>query len=263
MQPMSDKELDKLFRAEFESFEVEPSAGLWDRIDAELGTAPAQEKKKVFPIFWMAAASVVAVMTAGIYFLQPSERVQLRGRVKTEIAEAQPSTEKPSQEIEQPTAIAERSQAAPAEQIAKPALLAVNEKVGQIHEPENTGADAAEVNSGTAIESSRIASNTTLASTPELSVSQAEKMGASSLRANPQPSLVAMLSPEAKEANEVEQASPKQKIRSLGDLVNRVVAKVDPRDEKIIEFTDNDEGTEVSGINLGLIKFKHNHNANK
>jgi hypothetical protein len=65
------------------------------------------------------------------------------------------------------------------------------------------------------------------------------------------------------EVNEAEQTSPRQKIRSLGDLVNRVVAKVDPREEKIIQFTDNDEGTEVSGINLGLIKFKHNHNANK
>jgi len=38
--------------------------------------------------------------------------------------------------------------------------------------------------------------------------------------------------------------------------VNFVIAQVDKREDKLIEFTESDEGTEVSGINLGLLKIK-------
>ncbi|MDF3079224.1 MAG: hypothetical protein K0S09_3113 [Sphingobacteriaceae bacterium] len=262
MQPMSDKELDKLFQAEFDSFEVEPSAGLWERIDEELGSAPAQEKKKAFPVFWMAAASVVVVMTAGIYFLQPTEKIQLRGK-QSQIADTEPAVKeikrspvdvKPVQEQY------EQKHQAPA---SSATLVAINEKREAVHQLASTEPKE-EASTQLVEENARMAGSTLAVNTPEVSpVSQPEKAVMSSLRSNQQPSLVAMLSPEVKEANEVEQTSPRQKIKSLGDLVNRVVAKVDPREEKIIQFTDNDEGTEVSGINLGLIKFKHNHNANK
>ena len=47
-----------------------------------------------------------------------------------------------------------------------------------------------------------------------------------------------------------------RKIRSIGSLVNFVIAKVDKREDKLIEFKDSDEGSEVSGINLGLVKIK-------
>jgi hypothetical protein len=49
----------------------------------------------------------------------------------------------------------------------------------------------------------------------------------------------------------------KRRIRSLGDLINVVVSKVDKRKDKIIEFsnTDDDEAT-ITGVNLGIIKIK-------
>ena len=58
------------------------------------------------------------------------------------------------------------------------------------------------------------------------------------------------------ESQLIESEAPKIKIRSIGSLVNFVIAKVDHREDKIIEFEDNDEGSEVSGINLGVLKFK-------
>jgi hypothetical protein len=46
-------------------------------------------------------------------------------------------------------------------------------------------------------------------------------------------------------------------IHSLGDLVNVLVAKVDKRKDKIIEFTADDDGeSTVTGLNLGIIKLK-------
>ncbi|RYE28502.1 MAG: hypothetical protein EOP42_16695 [Sphingobacteriaceae bacterium] len=47
-------------------------------------------------------------------------------------------------------------------------------------------------------------------------------------------------------------------IRSFGDVVNLVMAKVDKREDKLIQFTDTDDGDEstVTGINLGIINIK-------
>jgi hypothetical protein len=50
--------------------------------------------------------------------------------------------------------------------------------------------------------------------------------------------------------------SRNRKVKGVGGLVNFVIAQVDKREDKLIEFTESDEGTEVSGINLGLLKIK-------
>jgi len=49
-----------------------------------------------------------------------------------------------------------------------------------------------------------------------------------------------------------------KRIRSIGDVVNLVMAKVDKREDKLIQFTDSDDGDEsnVTGINLGIINLK-------
>lgn len=48
-----------------------------------------------------------------------------------------------------------------------------------------------------------------------------------------------------------------RKIRTFGDIVNAVVAKLDKRKEKIIEFSDSDgDRSTITGLNLGIIKIK-------
>lgn len=46
------------------------------------------------------------------------------------------------------------------------------------------------------------------------------------------------------------------RIRGIGGLLNVVIASVDKRKDKIMEFTDTDEGNSLTGINLGFIKIK-------
>lgn len=48
----------------------------------------------------------------------------------------------------------------------------------------------------------------------------------------------------------------KHSVKSIGDLVNLVVAKVDKRQEKIIQFTDSDGESNITGINLGFINIQ-------
>jgi len=46
-------------------------------------------------------------------------------------------------------------------------------------------------------------------------------------------------------------------IHSFGDLVNIVVAKVDKRKDKVIEFTDTDDDeSTITAVNMGPIKIK-------
>ena len=56
--------------------------------------------------------------------------------------------------------------------------------------------------------------------------------------------------------NEAEQGHSRPRIKGVGGLVNFVIAQVDKREDKIIEFREGEEGTELSGINLGPIKLK-------
>jgi hypothetical protein len=45
----------------------------------------------------------------------------------------------------------------------------------------------------------------------------------------------------------------------LGGLINALIAKVDRRQDKLIEFSDSDDDdaeSNVTGLNLGLIKIK-------
>ncbi len=49
----------------------------------------------------------------------------------------------------------------------------------------------------------------------------------------------------------------KHKIHNLAGLLNAVVAKVDKRDDKIIVFGESDDDdSNVTGVNLGIIKIK-------
>jgi len=66
-----------------------------------------------------------------------------------------------------------------------------------------------------------------------------------------QPTVMASVSPKASTIK-------RSRIRGLGGLINAAVAIIDRRDDKVIEFTNTDEGDTVTGINLGIIKIKKN-----
>src|ERR1700743_3890466 len=63
---MQDKEFDDLFRSKLDNFEMEPSAQVWQNIDAEL-----DGKKKKASLFTLLgiAASIIMLIGAGILFI--------------------------------------------------------------------------------------------------------------------------------------------------------------------------------------------------
>jgi hypothetical protein len=52
----------------------------------------------------------------------------------------------------------------------------------------------------------------------------------------------------------------KHGIRNFGDIVNLVVAKVDKRKDKLIQFSDaDDDGSVISAVHLGALKIKRDN----
>ncbi|MGZ3836482.1 MAG: hypothetical protein ACXVB0_23405, partial [Mucilaginibacter sp.] len=51
-------------------------------------------------------------------------------------------------------------------------------------------------------------------------------------------------------------AVKKRGIHNMGDLVNIVVAKLDKRKNKVIEFTDTDDESTITAVNMGPLKIK-------
>jgi hypothetical protein len=52
-------------------------------------------------------------------------------------------------------------------------------------------------------------------------------------------------------------AKRKHRIHNFGDLVNLVVDKLDKRQDKVVQFADDEDGdSHLTGVNLGIVKIK-------
>jgi hypothetical protein len=258
MHPISDKELDKLFQQRFGDLEIEPSAAVWEKIT---GTMDQKRRKSAFPSFWMAAASIVVLISAGLLYFRPQEVIRLQG--SSEMAQnmeensSRPEPSEPSVSINEPfngtqtektdlpdfnlvNASEVKSSEYPLVQKAP-----ISEPEVKVPAPEPVVIAAEPVKKVNAVQ-------------PKKSVKVPNRYsGDQSALDVTQPDMLAIADFSEDEVNPDEtEVRGQRKIRSIGSLVNFVIAKVDTREDKLIEFKDSDEGSEVSGINLGLVKIK-------
>ncbi|MCY1508706.1 hypothetical protein D9M68_430250 [compost metagenome] len=241
MQHMPDKDFDNLFRDKFMDAEIEPSANLWDKIETHL----EPKRKRVFPLYWMAAASVAVVFTAMLLF-QKKEKIQLQGQ--------------PAIVAEQPVTLPETSLSAEAAvessvSIDRPLLGGTGTTAKLVSHVKNVGTE-------------NISTNTALSLQPDedfvrLPIKQADPKPIDVLpaKADPveNPIVIAQAEPQQKVENNVIseiEHTEKKGIRNVGDLVNYVVDKVDKREKKLVRFnTDDDDNSSIVGINIGFLKF--------
>ncbi|MGF7081863.1 hypothetical protein [Mucilaginibacter sp. UYCu711] len=246
---MQDKEFDKIFNEKFEDFEVEPSAMVWDNIAGELDGKKA--KPAIMP--WLSiAATVLVVLTAGILFLQKGESTDNQPKTKklvanhvetpTTITSASPVetvTTKPAENVESTTphqhnvVASINNTSAPVNNTAEPVI-----KTTETVKNDNPQLIAAVIDPASTHVSTATVPDVTLAPQMLEVGQQVEK-----------PVMAAQSTAPAK----------KRGIHNLGGLINVLVAKVDKREDKLIEFSDSDDddnGSDLTGINLGLIKIK-------
>lgn len=237
MQHIPDKEFDKLFKDKFNDAEIEPSVNLWANIEKEL----APKRKRIIPIYWMAAASVIVVISAMLFF-QKTDKIYLRAE---------------QQQANNTTAV---------EEVVLP-TNAIEEPTAEAKVPISTKSFVVKVSTPKAIETNF--DNQQLAMQPiketeRLPIKQQEVM---QLAIAPiketvieNPIVIAQVTPttevESNAISETDNLSERKGIRNVGDLVNFVVDKVDKRDKKILKFnTDDDDNSSLVAINIGFLKF--------
>jgi hypothetical protein len=254
MQHIQDKDFDQLFKDRFEDAEVQPSAGLWSKINKEI----APPEKRTFPIRWMAAASVVVTLSLLLFFNR-SEKIQLHGKAEvasnSKKALLPADTLLPTNEDEKDAihnsdlavqAIAPNPVSSSERREEQKSLIAMQPLRSQSHlidvEPEAKPFETAlptstELQEGEA--ALDLAGNADGTISPAASIKQE----------------IAGLKEEGSEGTDLDQPV-RNRIRNAGDLLNFVVDKLDKRDEKILQFeTDEDDNSSLVAINIGPFKF--------
>ena len=250
---MQDKEFDTLFRAKLDNFESAPTSQVWDGIVEELDGK--RRYKALLP--WLSiAASIMVLAVAGILFIPQKTSVGTKPPVKPGIAKIQ----QPASAIKaDPLKVQQQNSIRPAHTIniiarIKPVHSTVVNTRTATAEPENPVNQVQQETLAAAQQKREVINpvvpdnSTLLATKPVIDDAPAFIT---------KPTLTAATLPANNRQNDAPVAKPKRKAHGIAGLLNAVIATVDKRKDKLIEFTDSDDDeTNVMSINLGALKSK-------
>lgn len=257
---MSDKEFDQLFNAKLADLEIEPSAELWGKIVPEI---PGGKGKSGLAPMMSIAATLVILLTAGLLFMPRTQKLALHGKYDPQ----QTINEPVAAVTQQPSVAEDMLDVAPEQQrvaehpqtlavVKHPTVSKVGNKVVDpvISNPVDTMQNIAHVKPMTIVKPDHQDNPVIKASIPTNTIANVAPKADQLIN----PAKAIAMNPQETKSQE---AVKKKKIHSLGDLLNVVIAKVDKRDKKIIQFAsssddDDDDLLNVTGINLGPIKVK-------
>jgi hypothetical protein len=255
---MEDNEFDDVFRSKLDGFEAEPSGRVWEGIDEDLS---AKKRRAIFMPVLRIAASIILVTGLGVLFFVNRDKVApvkggKTGLVKnTQVQVKRPETAAPVKQPEpvktavQPQAVnsiarvtnerkSHKQVVTPQQQIVIKDIPGVEKKA----EPQQTIA---------AVEPSKKAEITQpVVPGPEtpLTVKSNDNIG----QTRPAQQVIAQVPATDQATKPVKRRG----IHNFGDLVNIVVAKVDKRKDKAIQFTDSDDDeSTLTALNIGPVKI--------
>ncbi|MDN3581489.1 hypothetical protein [Mucilaginibacter flavus] len=252
---MQDKDLDKLFQSALDDYEIEPSAGVWNGITE---TLDARKRKRVWLPYLSVAAAAVLVVTAGLLFM-PKEAVVIKHKDNSVAKSVVPIKANPIvNPILATPVIAQPNKNTPAVVTAQVNVLATT-RIHKAHEPvqsvQNNNSAALKQNEQPVLASANVNEDMAKPVVPDTATKIIAKpvIDQKPVFASIKPTVL----PEQTAAIKAVTPVKKHKIRSLGDVFNVVIAAVDKRKDKIIEFsnTDEDDAT-ITGVNLGIVKIK-------
>lgn len=247
---MRDKEFDRLFSSGLDKLEVEPSPMVWENVTNQLGR---KKTKRSFVTFLSVAASIIILVSVGLLFFNEGkkETITKPGKNNRIVAGIKPGV------IAQPYKT--DAQFNDNKMYAK--LAAVPHKpIKPIVEPLQVSDGHYAINTGAWSQEEQV--NAPLVATQEIITLQP---AVPSIEIPLTPKVLALEPPVingsqpavAKAETPGKSSAKKRGISGLGGLINALVAKVDKREDKIVEFAEsNDDGALLSGVNLGLLKFK-------
>lgn len=279
---MQDKDMDELFRAKLDNLEIQPSDRVWKGITVELDGD--KRKRGLMPLIRI-AAGVTVFIAVGLFFLikgdkkddsqannhlkESQQAIKLSNKGEPEVTDEKvedlmqakqdaqqiaPETVKQAQSKQTQLARAESNRAI-GNKVAANRNTKHQHKVGQeagkqdneeqqelIPQRETLAAlspNDDKLNKGVVPDEPLIATKPVIPGSDDFKTTN--KVAVTALPVN----------------KATKATVKKHGIRSFGDLINVVVAKVDKRQDKLIVFsdTDGDEST-ITAINLGFVKMK-------
>jgi cytoskeletal protein RodZ len=255
-----DNEFDGSFRDKLNGFESEPSEKVWTGIDSVL------DKNKIALLPWLSiAASIIVLVSAGILFIpkhregghvgngtarvKPAAAAKDQQAVKPveQVAVTMPTVQK-DEPVKQEHGINTKKRKEPS--IVAPVLVKPDETIAR-----NVPVQPAQQPE---VMASVVPQKTDDAKQGVVPVPETQlvvKHNIDSAINIAKPTQVAKIQPEMKTGTP---AVKKHGIRNFGELVNLVVAKVDKRKDKAIEFTDDDDsdGSTLTAVNIGPVKIR-------
>jgi len=263
---MQDKEFDDLFHSKLDNFEMEPSAQVWENIDAEL---KGRKKKALLP--WLSiAASIIVLVIAGILFIPKKAKDDTTKPGKNNLAINHPASPVVKQHQDAPVKSGPEIKTIQPESTVPVNTIAAVRHTKKMIMPAKSTEQAAPVikTEPVKVEEQQMIAAVTDPKTNEavqhsvpgietpLTIQQppidATPVTHDAPEVTTKPVLASAQLPAAK-PNKVK----KHGIRNFGDLVNLVVAKVDKRKDKVIQFTDtDDDGSTLTGVHVGAINIK-------
>lgn len=262
---MQDKEFDDLFRSKLGDFEMQPSAEVWQNIDAELN---GKKKKSIFPMLSI-AASVLILFTAGILFIPKKGAVKQDKPDSNVVVKTNPSIIKPGNNTKPVNPSETHQEALTTVETPVKSTTKTNRpkiKTGGVEQKEQLNPSVAKTEVVKPEDQPLIASASTpkqnevikqeqIEITEATSAENKETVDNSAISLPAQPKLASN-----QPAKTAKAAVKKRGIRNFGDIVNLVVAKVDKRKDKLIQFSDTDDDESViSAVHLGALKIKRDN----
>jgi hypothetical protein len=253
---MQDKKFDQIFNQKFENFEEEPSLMVWDNITRRLDGKKAN--RSFLP--WLSiAATILVVATASVLFLNSGKEAGTQNNNNKLIA----NRVKPTVSVKREVAETKHAYTTLNGKSAQTTSVAVSinksRKLNDVPSPQNV-AIPVDVTPADVLDHEPLINNQPVIVT--LPVTQIQVTLPDIQLAQKTSSADSGVENQAIVSGAKQDVEPAKKrgIHSFGGLINAVVAKIDKRDDKVVEFSDgdgdDDNSTTLTGINLGLIKIK-------
>ena len=249
MQPIQDKDFDKLFKDTFEDAEITPSRDLWSSIESEI----EPKKKRIIPIYWLSAAAVLIIATVGILIYQQQGITDSGKKLAVN-----PIEKKSPAVQEQPVKDSGLVNIMPAEKVVK--TLPDNSKPVKVLAKIKAKEDVAPIEKQKVVTApDLLKQESTIAKVDEPKQDLKTKID-EAIRQPKEETVIAMV--ETPKIDAIDDGEQNNKgIRNVGDVVNLIVNKVDKRKDKFIQFRTDDDDSSLSSINIGPFRIgKKNKN---
>lgn len=261
---MYDQEFDREMREKFESYQPEPSAGLWDKIatrldaasdgDGALVSLPSKPKRQS-AWWWSAAAGILLLGAFAWWQYQPVEVMYLRGNPRvTASSDASETLENPPLQTREANSRAEVSDR-PVSTVTRVAERSHSKLIAHTPSPP---ADVFVSNESVVNETTTNPSGIQeVAVIPPAGAELGAELlidtthHASPLSQGVYASAVDAVVIPVELGLESTEQRPVERGFGVSSLLNMVVGSVDPREEKLITFSDDDEGLIKMAVNLG------------